>query len=42
MSIADSSIHYTINNEHDLTSLVDFVNRTEAGNSSEFSIPTIS
>ena len=35
-------IDNTINTEADLTSLVDFVNRKKAGNSADFSIPTIS
>ena len=42
ISIADNIIDKTINTEADLTSLVDFVRRNKAGNSTEFSIPTIS
>ena len=42
ISIADNIIDNTINTEPDLTSLVDFVNRKKAGNSADFSIPTIS
>ena len=42
ISIADNYIDNTINTEPDLTSLVDFVNRKKAGNSADFSIPTIS
>ena len=42
ISIADNIIDKTINTEPDLTSLVDFVRRNKAGNSAEFSIPTIS
>ena len=39
---SDNIIDNTINTEPDLTSLVDFVNRKKAGNSADFSIPTIS
>ena len=42
ISIADNIIDNTINTEPDPTSLVDFVNRKIAGNSADFSIPTIS
>ena len=42
ISIADNIIDNTINTEPDLTSLSDFVNRSKAGNSANFSIPTIS
>ena len=40
--LSDNIIDNTINTEPDLTSLVDFVNRKNAGNSADFSIPTIS
>ena len=40
--LSDNIIDNTINTEPDLTSLVDFVNRKKAGNSGDFSIPTIS
>ena len=40
--LSDNIIDNTINTEPDLTSLVDFVNRKKAGNSADFSIPTIS
>ena len=42
ISIADNIIDNTINTEPYLTSLLDFVNRKKAGNSADFSIPTIS
>ena len=42
ISSADNIIDNTINTEPDLNSFVDFVNRKKAGNSADFSIPTIS
>ena len=42
ISVADSIIDNNINTEPDLTSLVDFVNRKKAGNSADFTMPTIS